>query len=147
MKGVKVLFKHILIPFDGSVSSRKALDVALEMAKAFGAKISLLSVEEHVPHFAGDIGEVKEEKEWQNDYFARAQREAREVAKLQGMDFDRADILLGHPAQNIISHANVIRCDLIVLGHSGRSGVWANFLGSAAEKVSRHAHCSVVIVR
>lgn len=147
MKGVKALFKHILIPFDGSVSSRKALDVALAMAKAFGAKISLLSVEEHVPHFAGDIGEVKEEKEWQNDYFARAQREAREIAKLQGMDFDRADILVGHPAQSIINHAKAIKSDLIILGHSGRSGVWANFLGSAAEKVSRHAHCSVVIVR
>jgi len=141
------LFKNILIAYDGSTTSRKALDVALAMAKAFGAKLYLLSVEEHVPHYPGDIGEVKEEKAWQNDYFAKIQREAREIAKLQGVDFERADILIGHVAQKIINYAKEVRCDLIVLGHSGRSGVWANFLGSAAEKVSRHAHCSVVIVR
>jgi nucleotide-binding universal stress UspA family protein len=37
--------------------------------------------------------------------------------------------------------------DLIVLGHRGLSGVWATFLGQVAEKVSRHAHCSLLIVR
>jgi len=37
--------------------------------------------------------------------------------------------------------------DLILVGHSGLSGVWAKFLGTTAEKVSRHAPCSVLIVR
>ena len=141
------LFKYILIPFDGSASSRRALDVGLGMAQAFGARVALLSVEEYIPRFAGDVGEVREEKERQNAYFSCIQREAREAAKLRDLDFDRADILAGHVAQNIIDHAKSIQCDLIVMGHSGRSGVWANFLGTTVEKVSRHAHCTVVIVR
>lgn len=141
------LFKYILIPFDGSVSSRRALDVGLGMSQAFGAKAALLTVEEYIPRFAGDIGEVKEEKERQNAYFAGIQREAREAAKLRGLDFDRADILAGHVTQTIVNHAKEIQCDLIVMGHSGRSGVWANFLGTTVEKVSRHTHCTVVIVR
>ncbi|MBI2846673.1 MAG: universal stress protein [Chloroflexi bacterium] len=141
------IFKYILIAFDGSESSRKSLDTGLAMAKAFGAKVALLSVEEYVPRVPGEIGEVKEEKERQNEYCSGIQREARELAKIRGLDFERADILVGHVAQNIINHAKTIQCDLIVMGHSGRSGVWGAFLGTTAEKVSRYAHCTVVIVR
>ncbi len=41
--------------------------------------------------------------------------------------------------------ADDVAADLIVLGHSGHSAVWGRFLGTTAEKVSRHAHCSVLI--
>jgi nucleotide-binding universal stress UspA family protein len=141
------LFKHILVAIEGSASSRKALDVALSVAETFRAKVSLVSVEEHLPHFPGDIGEVKEEKLLQNEYYTKLQREARELAKLRGLDFERADILVGHVARTIIDHAKEVQCDLIVMGHSGRSGAWASFLGSTAEKVSRYANCTVMIVR
>lgn len=140
-------FHNILIAFDGSASSRKALDVALGIAQALGAELSLLSVEENIPHFPADIGEVKDEKQIMNEYFIRIQREARDAAKLRGMDFERTDILTGHVTQTIINHAREIQCDLIVVGHSGRSGALSALLGSTAERVSRHAHCTVMIVR
>ena len=141
------LFKYILIPFDGSTSSRKALHVGLGLAQEFAAKVAIVTVEEHLPRFAGDIGEVIEEKERQDEYSARIQREAREAAKLRNLDFERADILVGHVAQSIINHSKAIQCDLIVMGNSGRSGVWGTFLGTTADKVSRYAHCTVMIVR
>jgi len=54
----------------------------------------------------------------------------------------------GHPAQTSVQVAEEGRFGLVLLGHSGLSGVWAKFLGTtAAEKVSRHAPCSVLIVR
>ncbi len=53
----------------------------------------------------------------------------------------------GHPAQQIVQVAQEHRADLIVIGHSGHSGVWGRFLGSTAEKVSRHAACSVLLAR
>jgi nucleotide-binding universal stress UspA family protein len=59
----------------------------------------------------------------------------------------QADIRAGHPAQEILDAARAHRADLIVLGHSGRSGAWGRFLGTTAEKVSRHAECAVLIVR
>jgi nucleotide-binding universal stress UspA family protein len=117
------------------------------MAQSFGAKLALVSVEEHIPRFAGTVGEVEEEKEHLNGYFRTIQREAKKAAESRGMVFERADILTGHVSQNIINHAKAIQCDLIVMGHSGRSGVWGSFLGTTAEKVSRYAHCTVVIVR
>jgi nucleotide-binding universal stress UspA family protein len=57
------------------------------------------------------------------------------------------EVLLGHPAQQIVQAAQEHHVDLIVVGHSGHSGVWGMFLGTTAEKVSRHAPCSVLIVR
>jgi nucleotide-binding universal stress UspA family protein len=59
----------------------------------------------------------------------------------------QADIRAGHPAQEIVRAADDRGADLIVVGHSGHSWVWGRFLGGTAEKVSRHAVCSVLIVR
>jgi nucleotide-binding universal stress UspA family protein len=57
------------------------------------------------------------------------------------------ELRTGHPAQEILAAARSHQADLIVLGHSGRSGTWGRFLGTTAEKVSRHAECSVLIIR
>lgn len=141
------MFKHILVAFDGSPSSQKALDKAIGLSKLLNSTLSLVSVEEHLPSYPGDIGEVKDEKERQNNVFQNLQREAREKIKLSGQDLYRADVLVGHVAQSIISHAESIKCDLIVMGHSGQSGAWGRFLGSTAEKVSRVARCTIMIVR
>ena len=93
------------------------------------------------------MGEVDEEKERQDEIFNKLQREAYEKVVLRGLDLHRTDVLMGHAAKSIINYAKSIQCDLIVMGHSGRSGVWGSFLGSTAEKVSRNAHCTVMIVR
>lgn len=141
------MFANILVPFDGSASSRKAFEAAIAIAKAFDSKLSIVSVEEHIPMVAADVGEVKEEKQYQNGLFAKLQREAREIVKSHEMELHRADILTGHESKSIINHSISIKSDLIVMGHSGRSGAWANFLGTTAEKVSRYAKCTVMIVR
>src|SRR3990172_11626715 len=99
------MFKHILVAFDGSAFSRKALEIAAGLAKTLGADLSLVSVEEHLPSYAADVGEVKEEKERQNELFQKMQREAREKVKTAGLDLHRVDILAGHVAKTIISHA------------------------------------------
>lgn len=141
------MFSNILIPYDGSTSARKALETGIVMAKTFKSKLSIVSVEEHIPMVAADIGEVKEEKDYKNGFFSKLQREARELVKSHEMDLFRADILIGHEAKSIINHSINLKSDLIIMGHSGRSGAWANFLGTTAEKVSRHARCTVMIVR
>ena len=141
------MFQHVLVAFDGSTQSQKALEVAIGLAKGLSAQLSLVSVQEHLPLFPADMGEVDEEKERQDEIFQKLQREAYEKVVLSGLDLHRNDVLMGHVAKSIINHAKSIQCDLIVMGHSGRSGAWGSFLGSTAEKVSRNAHCTVMIVR
>jgi nucleotide-binding universal stress UspA family protein len=57
------------------------------------------------------------------------------------------ELRTGHPSEEILAAARTHQADLIVLGHSGRSDTWGRFPGTTAEKVSRHAECSVLIVR
>lgn len=54
---------------------------------------------------------------------------------------------VGHLAQEIVRAATEHAAGLVVVGHSGHSAVWGRFLGGVAEKVSRHAPCSVLIAR
>jgi nucleotide-binding universal stress UspA family protein len=53
----------------------------------------------------------------------------------------------GHPAKTIVQIAKEGKFDLVLVGNSGLSGVWAAFLGTTAEKVGRHSSCTVLIVR
>lgn len=71
---------------------------------------------------------------------------ARSQAREAGLEL-KALVRPGHPAQTILEVAKEGKFDLILVGPSGLSGVWAKFLGTTAEKVSRHAPCRVLIVR
>ena len=140
------MFKKILLAFDGSEGASRALDAGLELARLHQAELWALAVEEGLPRFSATIDEVEEEKAYANQHAdqvlaaaqARAQDAGRELKTLRQA---------GHPAQTIIKVAREGKVDLILVGHSGLSGVWAAFLGTTAEKVSRHAPCSVLIVR
>ncbi len=76
--------KKILHGLDGSKGSLAALAEAIELAKRYGAELHTISVEE-VPHYAGAIGEVVEEKELANHRFAEAVAEARRMAAAAGV--------------------------------------------------------------
>ena len=59
-----------------------------------------------------------------------------------------SDIQVGHPASMIVKTARDKNCDMIVVGHQGRSEVMGGlFLGSVSRKVASDAHCSVTIIK
>lgn len=140
------MFRKILLAYDGSNGAKRALAQAITLARANGAELWALAVEEHLPHFAGTVDEVLEEKEFADRYYGERLEEARERAAQAGVELKTA-LRPGHPARTIVDFARAGDFDLVVLGHSGHSEVWAMFLGTTAEKVSRHAPCSVLIVR
>jgi nucleotide-binding universal stress UspA family protein len=140
-----VSFKKILVGFDGSEGSWRALDMALKEAKAHRAEVWALTVEE-LPHFAATVGEVEEEKAQADAYTATIQREARAMALEMKVNL-QFEVLEGHPAQVLVNYAKEKGFDLIVVGHSGHSGLWGNLLGSTTDKVVDHAHCCVLVVR
>lgn len=47
----------------------------------------------------------------------------------------------------LVTAADERNCDLIVVGHSDHPGLWERLLGETADRVSDHAHCSVLIVK
>jgi nucleotide-binding universal stress UspA family protein len=140
------MFRKILLAYDGSEGADRALAVGIDLAKIHGAELCALAVEEKLPRFSGTIDEVQEEKQFANEQYGRLLEAAEVKAKEAGIGL-KTLMRPGHPAQTIISMAKEGKFDLVLVGHTGLSGVWAAFLGTTAEKVSRHAPCSVLIVR
>ncbi len=141
------MFRKILVGLDGSDGSWKALRSALALSKLEGScEVWAVSVEEHLPRMPEVIDELAEEKERENAIFASLHQEAIDVAKAAGVDL-RVQTIAGHAAQGIVRFAEQGGFDLLVVGHSGHSGVWGTFLGSTAEKIVRHSKSAVLVVR
>lgn len=140
------MFHRIVIAFDGSSGARRALAVGLDLARELGAAVWVLSVEEHLPHYAATVGEVLEEKDERDQYFTALQAEASAMGRERGLAV-RTEIRAGQAARVITVFAEEEGADLLVIGHSGHSEVWGRFMGSTADKISRHAPCSVLVVR
>ncbi len=135
-----------MVPLDGSPGSWKALRKAILIAKEQGAELSLLSVEEHLPRNAATVGEVEDEQERENAYFADVQAKAVALAREQGVSV-RAEVVAGHAAHTIVTVAREENVDLIAISHSGHGGLWGTLLGSITDRVVDHAHCDVLVVR
>jgi nucleotide-binding universal stress UspA family protein len=140
------LYRRILVPFDGSKGSWKAVRKSILLAREQGAALILLSVIEHLPHYAATVGEVEEEAARAEAFFARLQAEAVSLAGEQGVAL-QAETAAGHAAQVVVREAADREVDLIVIGHTGHGRVWGSLLGSTAARVVDHAHCDVLIVR
>lgn len=137
--------QKILVAFDGSEGSRKALSVAFDLARKRGAEVWAVTVADPTPRYAGTVGEVQEIQDVEGlDRIAL--EEARVLAEQAGVEV-KTELLRGHPAQSIVHFARDSGFDLILVGHSGHSAVWGHILGTTAERISRHAPCSVMVVR
>ena len=140
------MFRKILLAYDGSEGANRALEVGIGLAKTHGAELWAVAVQEKLPRFSGTIDEVQEEKQFADEQYGKLLEAAKVKAKEAGGELQTL-MRPGHPAQTIVAVAKQGKFDLVLVGHSGLSGAWAAFLGTTAEKVSRHAPCSVLIVR
>jgi nucleotide-binding universal stress UspA family protein len=138
-------FRRILVAFDGSDPARHALAAALELARPLGARLEVLTVEGPLPRYAATIGEVEEAARERETFFAGVLAEARALAAAHGVEVTTS-LHPGHPAEEIVRHAEAIGADLIVVGHRGHF-LQRLPLGSTAARVTRHAHCPVMVVR
>jgi nucleotide-binding universal stress UspA family protein len=138
--------KMIVLGFDGSDGSWRALQEAGRLAGMDHCQLRIVSIEE-LSSYPATVGEVIEEQESRESKFHKLQEEAIEKAMRAGALSVTADIKIGHPAKALIDYADAVGADLLVLGHSGHSGIWGTFLGTTADKIVRHAKCSVLIVR
>jgi nucleotide-binding universal stress UspA family protein len=139
------LFRHILVPIDGSDGAKHALDCALSLAERLGAELTALAVEGRLPAYAGSIGEVDEVKREKDAFFSAVLTDAQTRASLRGVAL-KTDLVPGHAAEVITHYAKVHYHDLIVIGYRGHF-LGDFLLGSTADRVAHHAHCPVMMVR
>jgi nucleotide-binding universal stress UspA family protein len=139
------LFDLVLVACDGSEASFRGLDIALRLVEGTDGRIEALGVEEPLPRFASTIAEVDEIVREREQLFVAILDEARARAAERGLEISLA-LRLGPAAQVIIHRAEDISATLIVVGHETHP-VHDFALGSTAARVSRHAPCTVLIVR
>jgi nucleotide-binding universal stress UspA family protein len=139
------MYKRIVVGLDGSKGSESALAAAIALARSSKAELFLISIEE-LPRYPAAVDEVDDEREAATEFFQRVQREGIERVTTAGL-IARHAIRVGHPGQALAHYALEVGADLLVIGHSGHSGVWGRLLGTTADKVVDHAPCSVLVVR
>jgi nucleotide-binding universal stress UspA family protein len=144
------MFKHILIPSDGSDLSKDAVQYAISLAKSVNAKVTgiIVSIPFHV--FTADVEMIEDTPEsYKKRVAALATKYLEQVkdAAKAGVSCDTIHVEHEHPYQAIIDAAKTKGCDLIVMASHGRRGISAIVLGSETVKVLTHSTIPVLVYR
>jgi len=145
------MFKSIVVGTDGSDTAGQAVRQAVDLARAVGAKIELVSAYEPVPaqRLREERREAPEDLQWAispREDVDKTLEAAAAVAREAGVQVDVYP-RQGDPADAILDVAEEREADLIVVGNKGMTGARRFLLGSVPNKVSHHAPCSVLIIR
>jgi nucleotide-binding universal stress UspA family protein len=146
-----VMYRHILVPTDGSELSNAAVEHAVALAKAVKAKLTALTVS--IPYYSSTIAPELSliNIETYQDSSAKLAMQNLEVAKIiaarSEVACDTIRIENAQPYQGIIDTAKERGCDLIVMASHGRRGIAAIVLGSETVKVLTHSSVPVLVVR
>ena len=140
-------WKRICCAVDFAEPSRVAVEHAADLAKRFEAELILVHVIVPPPPAASDVlvssrGVASADAEKAQETVARwrADAEGRLGRPAQSR------VLWGDPAAEIVRYARDERCDLVVVGTHGRTGIARLVLGSVAERVARQSGCPVLVV-
>jgi len=147
------MFKHILVPTDGSGFSNKAVATAARLAQSLGAKLLLLHVRSPIdsPHHVegGALSKLGGKVVMQEieDEERKLLNVALGIAAASGMKAETAFVAGYSPYDAIIRIAREQHCDLIVMASHGHGGISGLLLGSETQKVLTHTTIPVLIVR
>ena len=145
------MYKHILVPTDGSPLSVRAAEQAIGLAKSIGAKVTGMNVSIPFHVFALDpmvLSDTAEQYKKDCEDLAEKYLGAfAAVAKAAGVECEVVHVTADQPYEGIIDTATVRGCDLICMASHGRKGVAALILGSETRKVLTHSKIPVLVSR
>lgn len=149
------MFKHILVPTDGSDLSGRAVAQAIALAREVGGRITFFHVMGEPPFPVSSLAEgAHYDPERTQLYIEQASRNARAVteaainnARQAGVEAEFYLDTSSHPYEAIIRAAETRQCDLICMASHGRRGVNALLLGSETHKVLTHCHIPILVCR
>jgi len=150
----KSCFQNMLVPIDGSRFSFQNEEVAANIANKFNSRVTVLHVVpdaiKHVPiEFVQQVPDsVREEMEgWFLQRGKQALEEAKRLFTTENAQLDIMLVKFANPAEAILKVAKEKKSDIIVIGNRGTGEIEEFTLGSVAEKVLRHAECTVLILK
>lgn len=147
------MFKHLLVPTDGSPLSQEAVTRAISFAREAGARITFFCAEKWMPKMYYGMGAIFDphmpaELHKSADDTAHAILDAAEQeAQAAGVACSKLALASDQPYLAIIEAARRQDCDLIFMASHGRRGVGALLLGSETQKVLSHSTIPVLVHR
>ena len=148
------MFKHILIPTDGSPVASKAVKAGIQFAKILGARVTgYYAIEPIQRHVYGEGYLINNKK-----FVQALQQRAREIgekhmgamsnaAMAAGVPFSAAIAGAETPYEGIVEAAKKYKCDAIFIASHGRRGVAGLLMGSVTQKVLTHSKLPVMVYR
>jgi len=147
---VEPLFRHILVPIDGSEPSLGAVQMALRIVELCpDCKITVLYVIDKL--VLNEL--VRFSKRSEEEVEAELAEQGRRYLALAHKDAERNGVVAqcqsrrGDPFEEVIAAAKDLRADLIVMGHTGRRGTSRVLIGSVTQRVLDYAPCPVLVMR
>ncbi len=146
---------RILLPTNGSETATRAANVAIEVAKKFGAELVVLHV---IAVPAGRVAKAELNPSYDaelKEYFESAHKKADSIVDEVTRSAEAKEVKATHlireysfsVVETILEQATKSNVDLIVMGTRGLTGFKKLLVGSVSSAVVSHAHCSVLIVR
>jgi nucleotide-binding universal stress UspA family protein len=140
------MYRHILIPTDGSKPAEHGAAHGLALAKSLGAKVFIIFVVEPFSEMTGRLRDaVATYAELRKEEATSALDRAANAAKEAGVSCRTVQVENGQPHQAIIAAAEDKGCDLIVMSSHGRSGLSMLLIGSVTNKVLTNAKTPVLV--
>jgi nucleotide-binding universal stress UspA family protein len=145
------MFKHILLPTDGSELSAKAVTYGIALAKLSGAKVTAVTVT--TPWQSVALGEMAlaidpdEYDRRTKEYADKTLATVDTAAKAAGVGCAVQTVSSPQPWEAIVEAAQKAGCDLIVMASHGRRGLTGFLLGSETQKVLTHSKIPVLVYR
>lgn len=147
------MFKHLLVPIDGTEFSMAAVQRAASFASDAGAHITFLNIEHAFPAMYLGEGAIMDENapakfhELADSQAHQILRAAEEIARAAGVQCTTLILVSESACEAIIEAAEKNACDLIFMASHGRSGIGRLLLSSVTEKVLRHTKIPVLVHR
>jgi nucleotide-binding universal stress UspA family protein len=140
------MYRHILIPTDGSELAEHGVAHGLALAKSLAAKVSVIFVVEPFSELTGRFLEaVATYAQLRREQAASALNRVANAAKEAGVSCETIQVEYEQPHQGIIAAAEEKGCDLVVMSSHGRSGLSKLLVGSVTNKVLAHAKTPVLV--
>jgi nucleotide-binding universal stress UspA family protein len=141
------MLNKILVAFDGSQQSYKAFDFALDMSRLCpGAAPEIIVISVAQPPEPIDIVEMDAVIDSATQHYEELFKELKDKAKERNIEI-KTEVVVGHPADQIVRYAKDSNADIILVGQKGKSKIESWLLGSVSKRVATYAPCSVTIVK
>ena len=145
------MFKHILIPTDGSLLSDAALDRGLSLARDCGARVTVVAVTEPFAVLSAEarkigVSQADHEREVKAAAAGHLAQAARKAAAI-GVPCETIEVKNEHPHRGIIETATERQCDLIAMASHARRGITALVLNSETVSVMTHSAIPLLVYR